>query len=245
MPKLDSRIAIVTGGGSGIGESIAVTLAQEGATVVVCDVVEDAAHRVAQRIGGGALAMKVDVGNGQEVDAVVKSIAERFGRIDILVNNAGITRDMLLVRMTDDDWERVLKVNLSGTFFFTRAVARYMMKGRYGRIVNIASIIGLGGNAGQANYAASKAGIIALTKSCAKELASRSIRVNAIAPGFIETPMTAALPQEAKDNYLKTIPLGRFGKPEDVARVVVFLASDDSAYITGQVLVVDGGMVMA
>ena len=245
MGKLDNRVAVVTGGGSGIGEAIAKTLAADGAKVAVGDVVVAGAERVAQEIGSAAFALEVDVSNSKAVDETVRKVIERFGRIDVLVNNAGVTKDTLLLRMTDEDWERVLKINLSGTFFFTRAAAKYMMKERYGRIINISSIIGLAGNAGQANYAASKAGIIGFTKSCAKELAARNILVNAVAPGFIETPMTRGLPEEAKNNYLKAIPLNRFGKPEDIARVVLFLASEDASYITGQVLVVDGGMVMA
>ncbi len=245
MGKLDNRVAIVTGGGSGIGEEIARTLAAEGAKVGVGDVVAAGAERVAREIGSAGFALEVDVSNSKAVDEAVGKVIERFGRIDILVNNAGVTKDTLVPRMTDEDWERVLKINLSGTFFFTRAATKHMMKARYGRIINISSIIGLAGNAGQANYAASKAGIIGFTKSCAKELASRNILVNAVAPGFIETPMTRGLPEAAKNSYLKSIPLNRFGRPEDVARVVLFLASEDSCYVTGQVLVVDGGMVMA
>jgi len=245
MSKLKDRVAIVTGGGSGIGEAVAKSFGAEGSRVVICDLDYESAQRVCNFIGAQAVAYKVDVAGSKEVDETVKKVFERFGRIDILVNNAGITKDTLLIRMTDEDWEKVLRINLFGTFYFTRSVIRYMMKERYGRIINIASIIGLIGNAGQANYAASKAGIIAFTKSCAKELAVRNILVNAIAPGFIQTPMTRSLPEEIKNNYLKSIPLGRFGEPGDVARVALFLASEDSSYITGQVLTVDGGIIMA
>lgn len=242
--KLKDKVAVVTGAGSGIGEAIGRLFAAEGATVIVCDIIPETAQKVSSAIGGNSIAFKVDVASSKEVDDTVKQVIEKFGRIDVLVNNAGITKDTLLLRMTDDDWERVLKVNLTGTFFFTRAAIRHMMKARSGRIINVSSIVGIIGNAGQANYAASKAGIIAFTKSCAKELASRNIMVNAIAPGFIQTALTEKLPEEIKTSYLKTIPLGRFGEPKDVAKVAVFLASDEAAYVTGQVICVDGGMVM-
>jgi 3-oxoacyl-[acyl-carrier protein] reductase len=190
------------------------------------------------------MTVAVDVGNADAVNAAVARVMETFGRIDIMVNNAGITKDGLLMRMSDEDWDAVLNVNLKGTFLFTRAVSRPMMKQRSGVIVNIASIIGLIGNAGQCNYAASKAGVIALTKSTAKELASRNIRVNAVAPGFIQSKMTDALSEDVRKKMMDNIPMQRFGTPEDVAKAVVFLAGDASAYVTGQVLSVNGGMVM-
>ncbi|MEO0225633.1 MAG: 3-oxoacyl-[acyl-carrier-protein] reductase [candidate division WOR-3 bacterium] len=245
VDRLKDKVAIITGGGSGIGAGVARLFAEEGALIAVCDIIFETAQQVCNAIGEKASPYKVDVSNSQEVDETVKKIIEKFGRIDILINNAGITKDGLLVRMSDQDWEKVLRINLFGTFYFTRSVVRYMMKVRYGRIVNISSIIGLMGNAGQVNYASSKAGVIAFTRSCAKELAGRNILVNAIAPGFIETPMTQNLSPEVKASYLKMIPLGRFGTPEDIARVALFLVSDEASYITGQVLTVDGGIVMA
>jgi 3-oxoacyl-[acyl-carrier protein] reductase len=247
MGKLNDAAAIVTGGAQGIGRAIAFELAREGASIVVADLKEEAAHLTAREIGqkaGRAIAVTVDVANPDSVERLVETALASFSTIDILINNAGITRDSLLVRMGDADWDAVISVNLKGVFHCTRAVAKVMMKQRRGRIVNIASIVGLIGNAGQANYAAAKAGIIGLTKSVARELAPRSITVNAVAPGFIETDMTAALPQKAKEAFLQAIPLGRPGTPEDVARVVAFLVSDDAAYMTGQTIHVDGGMVM-
>jgi 3-oxoacyl-[acyl-carrier protein] reductase len=195
-------------------------------------------------LGRKALPVAVNVGNGESVTACIAEVMKVFGRVDIMVNNAGITKDGLLVRMSDDDWDAVLQVNLKGTFLFTRAVAKVMMKQRSGAIVNIASVIGLIGNAGQCNYAASKAGVIALTKSTAKELASRGVRVNAIAPGFISSKMTDALSQDVRDQMLKAIPLACFGTPEDIAKAVTFLASEEASYVTGQTLSVNGGMVM-
>jgi len=247
MPALAGKTAIVTGAARGIGRAIAETLASEGADVMLCDLKEEWLSETAAAVraaGRRAECRAVDVSQAAAVQDVVEAAAAAFGRIDILVNNAGITRDTFLVRMSDEDWDSVLAVNLKGTFLFCRAVAKPMIKQKSGAIVNIASVIGLIGNAGQCNYAASKAGVIALTKSLAKELASRNIRVNAVAPGFIETKMTEALSQETRDKMLELIPLKRFGTPADVAKTVLFLASDAASYVTGQVLTVSGGMVM-
>lgn len=247
MGAFDGKVAIVTGAARGIGRAIAEKLARGGADVAVCDLqAEWLADTVAavQALGRKALPVAVDVGNGETVNACITEVIKVFGKVDIMINNAGITKDTLLVRMSEDDWDAVLRVNLKGTFLFSRAVAKYMMKQRSGAIVNIASVIGLIGNAGQCNYAASKAGVIALTKSTAKELASRGVRVNAVAPGFISSKMTEALSQEVRDQMLSAIPLARFGVPEDIAKAVAFLASDEASYVTGQVLSVNGGMVM-
>ena len=248
MSQLDGRIAIVTGAARGIGQAIAVKLASEGADVALCDVEKDWLAETVDLITATERRVKcfaVDVSNGAAVQTAVDQIIKTFGKIDILVNNAGITRDNLLIRMSEEDWDKVLQVNLKGAFLFSKAVARPMMKQRSGAIVSVASIIGLIGNAGQCNYAASKAGLIALTKSVAKELASRNIRANAVAPGFIKTKMTEKLTEAIQKKMLETIPLGRFGLPEDVANVVLFLASDAASYVTGQVLTVCGGMVTA
>jgi len=247
MGQLDGKTALVTGAARGIGRAIAEKLAAEGADVVVCDLNRDWLSETEQAIvarGRRALALAADVGQAKSVQQTVDEALKAFGHLDILVNNAGITRDGFLVRMSEEDWDQVLTVNLKGTFLFTKAVSRGMMKQKFGIIVNLASIIGLIGNAGQCNYAASKAGVIALTKSAARELASRNIRVNAVAPGFIETKMTAVLPEAVRDKMLNAIPMARFGLPDDVANVVLFLASPASAYMTGQVLSVSGGMVM-
>jgi len=247
MRGLQNKIAIVTGAGQGIGQAIAVRLAQEGADVAVSDINLQSAEQTASQIrqmDRRSLALKADVANFEDVRAMVEESTQEFGRVDILVNNAGVTKDNLLVRMTQQQWDWVISVNLKGTFNCTKAVVPLMMRSRYGRIINIASVIGLVGNAGQANYAASKAGIIGLTKSAAKELASRGITVNAVAPGYIQTEMTERLPEQAKEAFLKTVPLQRVGLPQDVAGVVAFLASEDASYITGQVINIDGGMVM-
>ena len=247
MGQLDGKKALVTGAARGIGRAIAEKLAAEGADVVVCDLNRDWLAETGQAItalGRKALMLATDVSQAKSVQQTVDEALKAFGELDILVNNAGITRDGFLVRMSEEDWDQVLDVNLKGAFLFTKAVARGMIKQKSGVIVNLASIIGLIGNAGQCNYAASKAGVIALTKSAARELASRNIRVNAVAPGFIETKMTAALPEAVREKMLAAIPMARFGLPDDVANVVLFLAGPASAYMTGQVLSISGGMVM-
>lgn len=245
--RLKDRVSLITGAGHGIGKEIALTFAKEGSDVIVCDVDLEAAQNTQKEIeaiGCCSLSFKVDVTKLSEVEEMVNLILDKFSKIDILVNNAGITKDNLILRMSEEDWDKVLSVNLKGAFNCTKVISRNMLKKRYGRIVNVASIIGIIGNAGQANYAASKGGLIALTKSLAKEFASRNINVNAVAPGFIQTPMTEKLPQDYKKQMLENIPMGKFGKPEDVAKVCLFLVSSESDYITGQVVVVDGGMTM-
>lgn len=243
----EGKTAIITGAARGIGQAIAVDLAAKGASIVICDLqkewLEETADDV-QKIGRKVTCRELDVTNHDAAQSTFQEIASETGSIDILVNNAGITRDGLLMRMSEADWDAVLAVNLKGTFNCTKAVTRTMMKQRSGAIVNIASIIGLMGNAGQANYGASKAGVIAFTKSAAKEFASRNIRVNAVAPGFITSKMTDALTEDVRDRMLDAIPLKRFGKPENVASVVSFLASDQAEYITGEVVNISGGMVM-
>ena len=239
MGAFEGKVAVVTGAARGIGQAIAKRLAQEGADVVICDLqVEWLAETesIVQGFGRKALKLAVDVGDSNAVNTCIGEVVKVFGKVDIMVNNAGITKDTLLVRMSDDDWDAVLRVNLKGTFLFTRAVAKHMMKQRSGAIVNIASISGIIGTAGQANYAASKAGVIALTKSTANELAGRGVRANAIAPGFISSKMTDALSEDVRNQYLSRIPLGRFGTVEDIANAVVFLASEQSSYLTGQTL---------
>ena len=245
---LDGKCALVTGASRGIGRAVALKLASEGAKVALNFAGnEAAANEVRQEIeaaGGQAILVKADVANEAAVQEMVQKTADAFGRIDILVNNAGITRDGLLARMKEEDWDAVLSTNLKGVFLTTKAVAKLMMKQRAGRIVNMASVVGVTGNAGQANYSAAKAGVIGFTKTIAKELASRGVTVNAVAPGFIDTDMTSVLSDKAKEAALSGIPLGRMGTPEDIADAVLFLVSDQASYITGQVLHVDGGMVM-
>ncbi len=243
----EGKIALITGAARGIGQAIAFDLAARGADIVVCDIKAEWLTETAEgveKLGKKAYCFELDVTNAEAVQNVVNDIAAATGRIDILVNNAGITRDGLLMRMSEEDWDAVLTVNLKGTFVCTKAVSRIMMKQRSGSIINIASVVGLMGNAGQANYAASKGGVIAFTKSVAKELSSRNIRANAVAPGFISSKMTDALSDEVRQKMLDAIPLSSFGTPQDVANAVAFLASDQSSYITGQVLSVNGGMVM-
>lgn len=245
--QLEDQVAIVTGAGGGIGAQIATTLAEAGAHIVVNDVVETAAAEVAAQVGEHGVEGIVSTANitdGEQVQAMIGEIMERFGRIDILVNNAGITRDGLLVRMDEEQWDLVLDVNLKGAFLCTKGVARPMMKARYGRIINMASVSGVGGNAGQANYSASKGGLISLTKTTAQELAGRNVTCNALAPGFIETAMTEELPEEQRNAWLERIPLARPGTAEDVAAAVLFLAGPGASYITGQVINIDGGLIM-
>ncbi|MGZ4134834.1 MAG: 3-oxoacyl-[acyl-carrier-protein] reductase [Tumebacillaceae bacterium] len=245
---LTEKVALVTGGSRGIGRAICLELAAQGAKVVVNyagsqGAAEETVALIKQN-GGDAISVQGDVASSADAEAMVAATIEAFGRIDILVNNAGITRDNLLMRMKEEDWDAVINTNLKGVFNCTKAVTRPMMKQRFGRIVNITSVVGIVGNPGQANYVSAKAGVIGLTKSNAKELASRGITVNAVAPGYIETDMTGQLGEEVKTKLFETIPLARLGRPEDIANVVAFLASDKATYMTGQVLNVDGGMVM-
>lgn len=248
--KLAGKAAIVTGAGregKGIGRFVALTLAQEGADIVIADYVLEAAEAAVEEVkalGRRAFAVKANVADPADAEAIIQKALDEFGRIDILVNNAGITRDALIMRMSEQEWDSVLDTNLKGTFNCTKAVARPMLKQKSGKIVNVASVMGLIGNVGQANYSASKAGIIGLTKTTAKELGSRGINVNAIAPGFIQTAMTDELSESVRESIAGQIPLNRLGTPEDVAKLVLFLCTDDSDYITGQVINVDGGMVM-
>ncbi len=245
--KLANKVALVTGAAQGIGKAIALLLARNGADIVVSDVNLEKAEETAkeiQTLGRKAIAIKVDVAHLDQVERVVETIMQQFGQIDILVNNAGIARDKLILRMTEEEWDAVININLKGTFNCTKAVVRHMSKQRHGKIVSIASVVGEMGNAGQGNYAASKAGIIGFTKTIAREFAGRGINVNAIAPGYIETPMTDVLPEKVKGELKRLIPMERLGKPEDVAEAVLFLVSEASSYITGQVLNVNGGIYM-
>ncbi|TJX65200.1 3-oxoacyl-[acyl-carrier-protein] reductase [Soehngenia saccharolytica] len=243
---LDKKIALVTGGSKGIGKSIAIKLASEGYDIAFTySSDDDAAHDTLEelnKLGSNTLSIKKDMSIEEDVKEAIKEIEEKLGTVDVLVNNAGITRDGLLMKMKTEDFDRVIEVNLRSVFLTTREVIRPMMKKRYGKIINVSSVVGIMGNAGQANYAASKAGVIGFTKSIAKEFASRGIRANAIAPGFVETDMTKVLKEDVKEEMLKNIPLGYFAKPEDVANLVSFLASEKSDYITGQVIQIDGGM---
>lgn len=248
MMNFAGKTAVVTGGSRGLGRAVCLELAKGGANVVLCYAGNEAAAKettaACEALGAKALAVQCNVAKADEVKALMDAAVKEFGRIDILVNNAGITRDGLLMMMKEEDFDAVIAANLKGTFLCMKAVSRIMMKQRYGRIVNLSSVVGLRGNAGQVNYAASKAGVVGMTKSLAKELASRGVTVNAVAPGFIETDMTAAMTDAAKTATLASIPMGRLGAAEDVARAVAFLASDEAAYVTGQVLAVDGGMAM-
>ena len=241
---LQGKLALVTGASRGIGREICILLAKNGAKIIAADVLLEGARETAKLAGNESYAVKLDVSNGEEVQKVVSEILEKEEKIDILVNNAGITRDNLIIGIKDEDWDKVIDVNLKGTFLMTRSVVRHMMRSRSGSIINLSSVSDLHGNAGQANYSASKAGIIGLTKTTAKEFAKRGIRANAVAPGFIKTEMTDVLPDRVKEMALAAIPMKRFGAPLDIARAVLFLASDLSEYITGQVIVVDGGMAI-
>jgi len=247
MNELANQVAVVTGGGRGIGQAIALKLAAAGADIAVVDLKPEFCVETVQKVealGRKAWSFAANVSEAASVEAAVEQILTAAPKVDVLVNNAGITKDGLLMRMSEADWDAVLDINLKGTFLFTKAFTRSFLKQRSGRIVNIASVIGIMGNAGQCNYGASKAGVIGFTKSAARELASRGITVNAIAPGFIETAMTAKISPEAREALLKQIPLGTLGQPDDVAEAVLFLASPAARYITGQVLPVDGGMAM-
>lgn len=245
---LENKVALVTGGSRGIGREIALKLGAQGASVAINYTSnKDKALEVVEELRAlkvKALAIQANVADGEGVKNLVKEVEKELGTIDILVNNAGITRDNILIRMTEEDWDSVLEVNLKGVFLTSKAVARSMMKKRYGKIINLSSVVGIMGNGGQGNYSASKAGVIGFTKSMARELASRGIRVNAVAPGFIETDMTKVLSEDIQETMKKNIPLGNFGSPKDIANLVAFLASEDSDYITGEVIKVDGGMAI-
>lgn len=244
MALLEGKRAIVTGSARGIGKEIVRSFLQEGASVVVCDVLEEGIKKTEDELSefGKVSGLVADVTSQDDVEMVVSETTDEFGGIDILVNNAGVTRDTLIMRMSEEDWDLVMEVNLKGAFLFTKTVFRPMSKNRWGRIINISSVVGLMGNVGQANYVSSKAGLVGLTRASAREFASRGITVNAIAPGFIETEMTDVLSDDVKESFMEQIPLNRPGKPTDVSAVSVFLASDMADYITGQVIVVDGGM---
>jgi len=243
---LENKVAVITGAGRGIGRAIALAMARAGSDVVCCDLNKENAEKVAAEVvalGRRSWVQSVDVSDWEAVSTAAEKALEMAGHVDILVNNAGVTRDELLMRMSSEDWDLVLDINLKGAFHWTKALTRAMLKQRGGRIINIASVVGLTGNAGQANYAASKAGLVGFTKSVARELASRNVTCNAIAPGFIKTDMTSKLSGEVQEALLKKIPLGRLGEAEDIAGVAVFLGSDAASYVTGQVIVVDGGLV--
>ncbi len=244
MLDFTNKVVVVTGSARGIGRSLAESFAKLGAKVVVTDLDQALCEQVAKEISADAIGVKANVTSAEDIEALFQATVEKFGRVDVVVNNAGITRDTLMIRMDEKDWDMVLDINLKGAFLVTKAAARIMMKQRYGRIVNISSIVGLSGNAGQANYSASKAGLIGLTKSSAKELCTRGITVNAVAPGFIETEMTHVLPAAARQAFLDRALVNRPGTPNDVAAAVLFLASDSASYITGQVLAVDGGLTV-
>jgi len=247
MYNFEGKIVIITGSARGIGFAIAETFAENGATSIILDLFQDTVDEAVKKItdkGLKAIGYVADITNSESIGNLFKEIFQKFGKIDILINNAGITKDGLLMKMKESDWDAVINVNLKGTFICTQKVCRFMMKQKKGVILNISSVVGIMGNAGQANYAASKGGIITLTKSAAKEFASRNIRVNAIAPGFIETEMTAQLPKEIVDKYLEAIPLRHIGTSKDVANLCLFLASEEADYITGQTIQVDGGLIM-
>lgn len=245
--RLNGKVALVTGGARGIGKAICQRLADEGASLAIVDIMLDVAEKTAEEFraqGVNAIAFAANVAKPEDAEKTVAAVMEKFSKLDILINNAGITRDTLMLRMTENDWDAVIAVNLKGTFNFIKSAVRPMMKSRYGKIVNIASVVGRMGNAGQANYSASKAGVIGLTKTAAKEFATRNITINAVAPGYIQTDMTNKLSEEATQAFMQVIPMKRAGTPEDVAKVVYFLCSDDSSYVTGQVINIDGGMLM-
>lgn len=244
MLDFSNRTVIVTGSARGIGRVVAEAFASAGARVVISDIDQAACDQAAAEIGHGAVGIKANVTINDEVTALFEKTIEKFGQVDVVINNAGITRDTLMIRMDEKDWDMVLDINLKGAFLVTKSAAKVMMKQRYGRIVNISSVVGLNGNAGQANYSASKAGLLGLTKSAAKELGSRNVTVNAVAPGYIETEMTAKLSEQAREYFMSKLSVVRPGLPKDVAAAVLFLASEEASYITGQVLAVDGGMTM-
>ena len=243
--KFEGKTVIVTGSARGIGRAIAEKFAEMGARVVISDLDQQQVEQVAAEIGNDAIGIVANVTSGEDIENLFGQVKEKYGNIDVVVNNAGVTRDTLMIRMDEKDWDMVLDINLKGSFLVTKTAARIMMKQRFGRIINISSIVGINGNAGQVNYSASKAGILGLTKSAAKELATRGITVNAVAPGYIATEMTGALSEQAKSAFLDRVLIKRPGSPEDVASAVLFLASDEASYITGQVLAVDGGLTIA